>query len=294
MGRRFFAVVLVTGLLPSAAAAQIRASEAAAVSQTVDGTVITVAYSRPLMRGRAPGPDGVFHHEHMWTPGANWGTTLEVNRPITLNGHAVTAGKFSVWAEPAAGDWTFYLHPNPRLFHTAAPKASEMTLSFKVTPQRSTESVDALTFDFPAVRHDGATLRFRWAQVVIPFDVAVEPSRKMVAMTEEQAAPYVGGWLMQMLNEVNEKSPEMKFELVLSNGALRGIVDGPEPWGIEFLPSGEPHTFVPAFLANGKLFDVEDAARVAFDVVNGRATRWYTKPAAGIGDEPWMWARRQP
>ena len=31
---------------------------------------------------------------------------------------------------------------------------------------------------------------------------------------------------------------------------IRAIVDGPEPWGMEFIPTGEPHTFMLAFLAN--------------------------------------------
>ena len=49
------AAVLITALV-APAAAQIRASERGTVSQTVDGTVITVDYSRPRIRGR----DSVF------------------------------------------------------------------------------------------------------------------------------------------------------------------------------------------------------------------------------------------
>ena len=293
MRLRALSVLLLTSAatVPNAAA-QIRASEAAVVSQTVDGTVITVEYSRPRLRGRTPKADGVVHLEHMWTPGANWGTTLEVNRPITLNGHAVAAGKYSVWAEPAEGAWTFHLHPNPRLFHTAAPKASEMAVSFQVTPERGTESVETLTFDFPTVSQTGTTLRFRWAQAVIPFEIGVESSRKMVAMSEEQAAPYLGGWMMQLYNELNEKSPEMRVEVMLSNGLLRAVVDGPEPWGMEFIPTSEPHTFMLAFLQGDEIFDVEPTAMIQFDVVNGKATKWAAKPVEGLTDEAWIWARR--
>lgn len=292
MGKRVTALLLLGAAAATSSEAQIRASEAASVSQTVDGTVIRIEYSRPLMRGRAPGPDGIFHHEHMWTPGANWATTIDLNRPITLNGHAVAAGRYSLWTEPAAGTWKVHLHPNPRLFHTAAPKPAEMALSFEVTPARSPESVEALTFDFPEVSQTGATLRFRWAEVVIPFEIKVTPGRKAVVMTEAQAAPYVGSWTMQFLNEVNEKSPEMRMQVLVSNGSLRGVIDGPTPFVLEFIPTDEPHKFLPAFLADGQIFDVETATPVVFEIVNGRATRWYTIPVEGIGDEPWMWARR--
>lgn len=280
--------------LSGPALAQIRASEAAVVSQTVDGTVITVEYSRPQMRGRTPQEDGVVHMEKMWTPGANWATTIEVNRPITLNGHPVAKGKYSLWAEPGPATWTIHLHPKARLFHTAAPKATEMMLSFPVTPTRGTEAVEAMTFDFPEVRQDGATLRFRWAQVVVPFDIAVEPTLKRVALTEEQVAPYIGGWLMQFYNEVNEKSPEARMEVVLSNGSLRGVIDGPEPFGLEFIPTDKPHTFILAFTTGGKLFDVDPDSQIEFEVTNGKAVRWKTMPIPGVAEEPWMWGRRRP
>jgi hypothetical protein len=274
------------------APAQIRASEASVVSQTVDGTVITVSYSRPQLRGRATGPDGVWHHERMWTPGANWATTLEASRPITLNGHPVAAGKYSLWVATSEKDWTFHLHPNPRLFHTAGPKATEMKLTFTVTPERAPESVEVLTFDFPEVRRDGDTLRFRWAKVIVPFKIDVEP-RKLVAMSDQQAAPYLGGWSIQFYDEARGTSPEMKMEMLLGSGTLRGVVEGPQPFAMEFLPEPDG-TFLLAFLEDGKVVDVETSTPITFEMQNGRATRWSAKAVNGIGDKPWIWGTRRP
>jgi hypothetical protein len=278
--------------IPSPVCAQIKSSEASVVSQTVDGTVITVSYSRPQLRGRATGPDGVWHHEHMWTPGANWATTLEASRPITVNGQAVPAGKYSVWTETSEKDWTFYLHPEPRLFHTAAPKASAMKLRFAVTPERVAEQVEVLTFDFPEVRQDGTTLRFRWAKVSIPFKIGVEP-RKNVAMTEQQAAPYLGSWALQFYEEGKGNSPEMAMEMLLANGTLRGVIDGPKPWAMEFLaePDG---TFLLAFLEDGKIVEVENNTPVVFEMQNGKSVRWYAKAVHGVADKPWIFGTRRP
>lgn len=288
--RRLSALALAALAIPAPALAQIRASEASVVSQTVDGTVITVSYSRPQLRGRSTGKDGVWHHEHMWTPGANWATTLEVNRPITLNGQAVAAGKYSVWTETSEKDWTFYLHPNPRLFHTAGPKAAEMKLSFTATPERMAEHTEVLTFDFPEVRQDGATLRFRWAKVAIPFKINVEP-RKTLAMTEQQAAPYLGSWTIQFYDEARGTSPEMKMEMLLAAGTLRGAVEGAEPFVMEFIrePDG---TFLIGFLENGKLVDVETSTPIVFEMQNGRATRWSSTTVDGVGEKPWVFGTR--
>lgn len=278
--------------LPVPAAAQLRMSEAATVSQTVDGTVITVSYSRPQLRGRATGPDGVFHHEQMWTPGANWATTLEVSRPIRLNDHPVAAGKYSLWVETGEKDWTVHLHPEPRLYHTMGPKAAEMVLSFTATTERTDQHVEALTFDFPEVRPDGATLRFRWAKVALPFRIEVEPWRRAAAMTEQDAAPYVGSWAVRMIDETGKPMPEMKLEIMLAGGSLRGVMDAPSPFGMEFLPQ-PGGTFLLGFLMEGKLVEVESATPIHFEMKGGRAVRWYAEVVKGVGDKPWVEAVRR-
>ncbi len=82
----------------ASAHAQIKASERGGVHQTIDGTTITVEYARPRARGRSPlfGGD-VVHWDHLWTPGADWATTIEIDKPVTIQGHDVPVGKYSVW-----------------------------------------------------------------------------------------------------------------------------------------------------------------------------------------------------
>ena len=62
--------------LPARAPAQVRASEAASVSQTVDGTKITIEYSRPRGRARDSLFGKVVPWGEVWTAGANLATTL--------------------------------------------------------------------------------------------------------------------------------------------------------------------------------------------------------------------------
>ena len=60
--------------LPARAPAQVRASEAASVSQTVDGTKITIEYSRPRGRARDSLFGKVVPWGEVWTAGANLAT----------------------------------------------------------------------------------------------------------------------------------------------------------------------------------------------------------------------------
>lgn len=51
------------------------------------------------------------------------GTTLEVDKDITLAGHPVSAGIYSIWMTVEPGDWEVVLDPEPKLFHTTPPAA---------------------------------------------------------------------------------------------------------------------------------------------------------------------------
>jgi hypothetical protein len=272
------------------AAAQVRASERGSVSQTVDGTVITVDYSRPRIRGRdsvfASKGKGVVYWGEVWTPGANWATTLDVSRPVKLNGHDVAAGKYSLWFIPQLTEWTVGLHPNPRRFHTQPPKDSEYVLTFKVPPRAMADSEDVLLFSFPRVSASGTTLRMQWAATAIEIDVAVQPSRPPTNMTEEQMAPYLGSYTMRMEGD----TAEHKAEVLAAGQAIRVVVDGWGDFAIELVPTAQQHRFVTAFVQKGQLYDVEDQAPFVFDVANGRATGFTVIDATE--NKPWMTAKR--
>lgn len=275
-------------LLPREANPQIRASERGSASQTVDGTVITVDYARPQMRGRDSIFSRVVRPGHIWTPGANWATTLELNRQVTLNGHTVPAGKYSVWISTDPGAWGFHLHKNARLFHTQHPKKDEMFLSLSITPELDQPPLEVLTFDFPRVGRDGATLRFRWANLTVPIEIGVEPSRKAVALSDAELAPYLGSYVIS--TDEDGKTVEMKAELINAKGALRAVIDG--AWGaftMEFVPTDTLHKFFPAFMQDGQIRDVEETP-VRFTIEGGRATGF---TVAGIGDDIWMRAKRK-
>jgi hypothetical protein len=181
----------VMGLLSTTdLSAQVRASEQASVSQTVDGTVLTVEYYRPVLRGRVPF-GGVVRWGEKWTPGANWATTFEASKDVHLNGQALPKGKYSVWFIPREREpWTVILHREARRFHMQRPADSGEVMRVTVPPD-SGPPTETLTWDFPTVRSDGAVLQFRWGARVLPLAVRVEPSKPRVLSAAERTR-YVG------------------------------------------------------------------------------------------------------
>jgi hypothetical protein len=271
-------------------AAQIRASERGTVSQTVDGAVITVDYSRPRIRGRdsvfASKGNGIVYWGEIWTPGANWATTFEFSKPVKLNGHEVAAGRYSTWFIPQIEEWTIALHANPRLFHTQMPKDSEYVLTFKVAPRAMAHTEEVLLFSFPQVTHTGTTLRMHWAATAVDIDIAVPPSRSPTNMTADEMAPYLGSYTLRMEGDTTER----KAEVLAARNAIRVVVDGWGDFAMELIPTAERHRFVTAFLQKGELYDVEDQAPFVFDVEAGRAAGFRIIDATE--NKTWMSGRR--
>lgn len=267
------AVAAGASLVVTPAGAQIRASERGSVSQTVDGTVITVDYGRVQARGRDSLFGKVVTKGEVWTPGANAATTFQASRDVTVGGKSLPAGKYSVWlvSDPAS-EWTLYFHRNAGLFHTQHPKPADMALAVPVPHTSAGEHVEVLTFDFPRVSPMHAELRMRWGKTVVPVEIGITPSAPKIVMSVEQLAPYLGTYDVTFQAPGGGRSPEMKLAIVNAKGAMRGIMDQPrgEAMELEYLPTTTPHRFMPAFLKDGKIFDVE-VTPVEFQVVDGRA-----------------------
>ena len=260
--------LLLLLLLPCPLHSQVKLSEKATVSQTVNGTTISLEYYRPVARGRDTLFGRVVRWNETWTPGANWATTFEVDRDIRLQGHAVPRGKYSVWMVPARDSaWTFVLNKNARLFHTRRPRGTnDDVVRFHVTPTTSAH-MEALMWYFPAIQRDSAVLRMHWGTVAI--DVRIHTDNPDHGeLTAQQRALYVGDYILKY--EGAKDSSIVSFieeddHLVFSYTAQK-----PEnSYTAVMIPRG-PHEFVFGYRQKGEVVDISDNIW-RFHVENGKA-----------------------
>jgi hypothetical protein len=268
--------IAATALVPAALSAQIRASELASVSQTVDGTKITIEYSRPRARGRNElfGTKYVKWNE-VWTPGANYATTLDTDHDIALNGHAVPKGKYSVWmVVKKSGPWTFVLDPRAKLFHMEHPDSTSTQIRFDVKAQTA-PFTEVLTWSFPDVRTTGATLVMSWVKTSVSLDVGVKPSL-VVELPASDAAPYLGRYtFLPLTKEDSAKSKQDALIVTYENGILKGQLDPNDSYLNKFaLIRVSADTFAPGvYDEKGNLYEVlRPDMMVEFTRENGRGT----------------------
>ena len=269
------ALAALATAVPATLGAQVKASEPASISQTVDGTVMTVEYSRPRARGRDALFGGEVKWDEVWTPGANWATTLEVSKDVTVDGHPLPKGKYSVWMVVHPGDWTAVFDPRDHLFHTRHPDSTAQQLRFTVTPEQGT-FLEVLTWSFPEVRIDGATLVMQWGTYRVPLRLQVQPSYQKVVPPAE-AARYLGTWTLQWkTTNWGDTTKVASFTVRQVDGALRG--DWVEqPW-----PEAEPFLLLPTrqgwfsfgAMKDNELYEIWSDLVFEFHGDAGRATSY--------------------
>ena len=238
-------------------AAQIRASELASVSQTIDGTKIAMEYSRPRVRGRKKlfGTDSVVKWNETWTPGANYATTIEANKPFTLDGHAIEKGKYSVWmVTREKGDWTMVLDPDHHRFHTMPPDSNAKQIRFPVHVGKS-PAQEILTWSFSGISAGGATLAMDWGTTHIAMAVAVTSSLRMLTPADE-AAPFLGRYDFKWTGPDSTK----KVQLVTThkNGYLMATTEPRDEWLVDFaLIRVADNWYTLGFFEKGAIYEVE-------------------------------------
>jgi DUF2911 family protein len=165
-------VLLASAVLPFASSTSAqqgpKPSQRGTVSQRINDTTVTIDYSRPVARGRELFGKLV-PYGRVWCPGADDATTIDVSTDITLDGHALAKGKYSLWAEPNADKWTMIVNKVPNVFHTRYP-AGQDVLRVEVTP-RTGQHMETLAFYFPVVDGRKAELVFHWGTVIVPLAI---------------------------------------------------------------------------------------------------------------------------
>lgn len=241
----------------SGASAQIRASELGTMSQVIDGTRIVLQYSRPRARGR----DTLFGigdrgWGHLWTPGANWATTIDASKGITLNKIAVPKGKYSMWMKlTSATAWTLVLDPDFHRYHEDRPdsNAKQIRIPVVVTAAPFT---DVLTWSMPELRIDGGTLEFRWERARVALDVDVTPSLVMT-LSAADAAPYLGLYTVTTI-EKGKPGSVSTLTITHEDNTLKGVFEPDDPYLKKFaLIRISPDWFAPAvYDKNGRIYEV--------------------------------------
>lgn len=189
------AVLLFALLAASSALAEIQLpqpSPAATVSQDIGISRVTVTYHRPGVRGRKVWGELVPLGQ-VWRLGANEATTIELTHDAMVNGNAVPAGKYSLFAIPKAGEWTYVLNKQHEQWGAYFYKADQDLLRFNVKTEavepREWFDIDLVPVSDRAIRVDVA-----WEKVRVPFTIEFDVEGLVWKQIDERVKAADATW----------------------------------------------------------------------------------------------------
>ena len=238
---------------PAVAEAQIRASELQTIAQTVDGTTMSITYTRPRMRGRWPifGTKAVQWGE-VWTPGANWATVLEVNKDITMSGTKVPKGKYGVWMIVSKdSSWTMLLDPKWKQYHMDHPKPNDTQIKVAVRADTNAAREEVLSWTFPSITSRGGSIAMHWANVRVTANFTVEPTLSEL-LPESEARPYLGTYVV---TDPKTNKAEQKMFVTYERGGLKARFEPEDKYMQTFaLMRTGPRIFAPGLYAAAEVY----------------------------------------
>jgi len=150
----------------------VKLSQHGSVSQNVAATTITVDYNRPVARGRELF-GALVPYDRVWCPGADDCTTLTTSTDITVEGKALPAGTYSVWAKPGREKWSIIFNRAHPVFHTQYYRVSDQDLLTVEVAPRAAAHMETLAFYFAVVNGKHAELVLHWGTVAVPVSIDV-------------------------------------------------------------------------------------------------------------------------
>jgi hypothetical protein len=167
--KKLFLLSAITALVVTTACAQDkskRPSPPAKVSETTSkGVTITIDYSQPSLKGRSIGKE-VAPYGQVWRAGANEPTTIEVSKDVKVEGQALPAGKYSLWAVPGEKEWAIVINKEVPRWGTMYPEGKD-AFRVNVKPGKAPKTTELMTYEISK----SGKVSLLWGDTKVDFNV---------------------------------------------------------------------------------------------------------------------------
>ena len=172
--RTFFVAVMVV-ILAAVVLAQDQPKQPLSPAGTAsvtfaDGKTVSIAYSRPSMRGRKIFGDLVPYGQ-IWRTGANSATSLKTDVDLTIGGTAVPAGSYTLYSIPGETAWKLVINKQTGQWGTDYDEKQDLArVDMKVA--KNATPTEQFTISLDKTGGNSATLKLDWADTSASVAVA--------------------------------------------------------------------------------------------------------------------------
>jgi len=165
------------------------------LEQKVGLTDVTVAYSRPSMRGRTIFGDLVPYGE-LWRTGANQNTIVTFSDDVMIGGKEVKKGSYALYSKPNKDSWEVYFYSDTNNWGNPEKwDASKVVASVTAKTYELPFKVETFTIDVDNLSNNGASFGIVWEStyVEVPFEVPTV-DKAMASIEKVMAGPQAGDY----------------------------------------------------------------------------------------------------
>ena len=181
--------VVSLGLTATAQVKSPQPSPAAKIEQTVGLTDISIAYSRPVKKGRTIFGDLV-PFDQVWRTGANKAVQFSTSTKIILAGKSVEAGNYALYNVPGKASWDIILYKETEIWGTPDKWIDSLEaarVSVRVT--ELTEVVESFTISIDnVVNGNSADLSISWDKTKVKLKIETPTNDLAMASIESTMA----------------------------------------------------------------------------------------------------------
>ncbi len=134
------------------------------------GNHIHIDYSSPSVRGRQVF-GGLVAMNEVWVTGAHQATSIQIDKPVTINGKRIEVGKYGLFTIPVQNHWTVILNQVWDMHLADDYDQSKDVMRFTVKPEKLSETVEALTFEVKEKDPKTTRISMAWDKFKISFEV---------------------------------------------------------------------------------------------------------------------------
>ena len=169
-----------------------RVSQKATAMQTVGLTDVTILYNRPGVKGRTIW-GGLVPYDEVWRTGANEATTVTFSNPVKIDGKPLPAGTYSLHTIPGKTAWTVIFNKAAEQWGSYEYDSAKDALRIQVQPKSGAHQ-EWMTFSFPEVGNDAATLELSWEKLRIPLRIETDTTTQALSNIREALSGEVKDW----------------------------------------------------------------------------------------------------
>lgn len=160
----FLMLALVTAV-SSSLAQEKPASPQATATGKIGAANVKIVYCQPSARGRKI-MGGLVPYGEVWRTGANEATTIEIDKPVKIEGKDLAAGKYSLFTIPGENEWTIIINKDAKQWGAYKYKQEDDVLRVAVKPTTTSSAVE--TFNITVGKDD---VQLKWENTAVAFKI---------------------------------------------------------------------------------------------------------------------------